>query len=288
QPLVNTEVIAMAELVGEYSSASFHLRTLDGELLRDIPLLQGEEVDLPSSVFSGRFSVPSEGFRLYVSGENEAGEQFTRVFPRAIKAQLVGVNLALSEGLSVKVGESTSFNVVVQNFGPSAVYRIDVVDEFSYISGVSDNVISLESDESKEVTISVTVPEGAPEGLNTIIISATNTANPEVNNTARLAMNVFDITDTDGDGIIDEEDSCPNSNLDTTVVIESCDSGAANILAEAGCTLSDLVDAASGSKNHGSFVSAVTKIASDAKSLELISGRDYGKIISCAAKSGIE
>ena len=49
------------------------------------------------------------------------------------------------------------------------------------------------------------------------------------------------IEDTDGDGIPDDEDDCPFSDLSETVVIDGCDSGVQNVLFDDGCTISDLI-----------------------------------------------
>ena len=52
--------------------------------------------------------------------------------------------------------------------------------------------------------------------------------------------------------------------------------------------VNDLIGAAAnGAKNHGAYVSAVTKLADGWKKAGLISGKDQGKITSCAARSDI-
>ena len=43
--------------------------------------------------------------------------------------------------------------------------------------------------------------------------------------------------DLDGDGVADETDACPNSDLSPAVTIESCDSEVPNILLQSGCTI---------------------------------------------------
>ncbi|MEM7264172.1 MAG: hypothetical protein AAF488_19460, partial [Planctomycetota bacterium] len=48
--------------------------------------------------------------------------------------------------------------------------------------------------------------------------------------------------DSDGDGIPDDEDACPNSDLSPTVVIGDCDSGVTNHLLPNGCTIKDRID----------------------------------------------
>jgi hypothetical protein len=94
--------------------------------------------------------------------------------------------------------------------------------------------------------------------------------------------------DDDNDGVPDEVDACPCSNLSPTVVIDGCDSGVTNVLNENGCTISDLLsEIGSSAKNHGQYVSKVSALLNVLKDAGIISGKDKGKIQSCAAKSSI-
>ena len=94
--------------------------------------------------------------------------------------------------------------------------------------------------------------------------------------------------DTDEDGIPDEEDGCPESDLNETIVIDGCDSGVENTLFGDGCTMSDLIDELPGNaENHGQFVSSVSHLTTDWKKEGLISGKEKGAIMKCAAKATI-
>lgn len=94
--------------------------------------------------------------------------------------------------------------------------------------------------------------------------------------------------DSDGDGVPDAEDGCPDSDLSPTVAIGGCDSGVSNTLSPSGCTISDLatectVDAA----NHGEFVSCVAHLTNDLRNAGIITGRQKGAIQRCAAQADI-
>jgi hypothetical protein len=94
--------------------------------------------------------------------------------------------------------------------------------------------------------------------------------------------------DSDGDGIIDDLDACPHSDLSATVVIGGCDSGVPNTLFANGCTISDLIaHCAVGAANHGQFVSCVADLTNSLKSSGAITNKQKGALQSCAAKSGI-
>ena len=94
--------------------------------------------------------------------------------------------------------------------------------------------------------------------------------------------------DSDGDGVGDNGDAFPDSDLSATVAIGACDSGAPNEFFEEGATMNDLLGAAAdGVKNHGAYVRAVSQLSNEWKKSGLISGREKGKITSCAARSDV-
>ena len=92
--------------------------------------------------------------------------------------------------------------------------------------------------------------------------------------------------DSDGDGVNDDVDLFVNSNTDPTVAIDGCNSGVTNVQVGGGANMNDLIGAIT-AKNHGAYVSKVSKLADQWKKAGLISGRDKGKITSCAARSDL-
>ncbi len=94
--------------------------------------------------------------------------------------------------------------------------------------------------------------------------------------------------DTDGDGVPDDMDECPNSDLSPTVVIDGCDSGVPNHLFEDGCTISDLVtECADGARNHGAFRRCVSKLGNALKKDGVITPPEKDQILSCASRADI-
>ena len=105
--------------------------------------------------------------------------------------------------------------------------------------------------------------------------------------TPRTAFAVDNLRlDTDGDGVPDINDNCPNSIVSPTIVIDGCDSGVPNTIFPSGCTISDLIAAcAQGKSNHGGFVSCVSHLTNDLKEAGTITGQQKGAIQSCAARA---
>jgi hypothetical protein len=78
------------------------------------------------------------------------------------------------------------------------------------------------------------------------------------------AVHVYGVlADSDGDGVPDVDDLCPDSILTPTVVFGDLDTGVENRVNADGCSLADLfaaLEPASGWKNHGQVVSSSVKL----------------------------
>lgn len=96
------------------------------------------------------------------------------------------------------------------------------------------------------------------------------------------------LPDSDGDGVPDEEDDCPDSDLGASIVIAECDTGVENLLLDAGCAMADVIaQCADAAVNNAVFVCCVAHLANDWKQDGLIGGQDKGQIQSCAAQADI-
>jgi hypothetical protein len=94
------------------------------------------------------------------------------------------------------------------------------------------------------------------------------------------------LCDSDGDGVCDSDDVCPNSTLDTTLTIDDCETHVANESFDDGCTMADrIVECAGEAGNHGQFVSCVAHLTNDWRADGLISPTDRSRIQACAARS---
>jgi len=92
--------------------------------------------------------------------------------------------------------------------------------------------------------------------------------------------------DTDGDGVPDPDDACPNSDLAETVVIDDCDSGVANHLFDDGCTMADRIgECAEGARNHKAFERCVKHLTKEWVREDLISKQERRAIRRCADRA---
>jgi hypothetical protein len=92
--------------------------------------------------------------------------------------------------------------------------------------------------------------------------------------------------DNDGDGVNNDNDAYPDSNMSATVSVGVCSTAVANQVLPNGATFNDLLaTAAAGATSHGQLVNAVSHLSNGWKDAGLISGRDHGAIVSCVARS---
>jgi len=99
---------------------------------------------------------------------------------------------------------------------------------------------------------------------------------------------VINLSDLDGDGIANDIDSCPSSNLSETIIVDGCDTGVTNYMVSDGCTISDqITECAVDARNHGGFVSCIAHLTNELKIENIISGIEKGAIQRCAAQTPI-
>jgi len=86
--------------------------------------------------------------------------------------------------------------------------------------------------------------------------------------------------DSDGDGIPDASDACPDSDLRPTIIIgEDADTGVVNELLNDGCTMSDLIVQALEDSGDVAASADVVGLLLGMRELQLISGSELGALL---------
>jgi len=97
--------------------------------------------------------------------------------------------------------------------------------------------------------------------------------------------------DADGDGIPDNDDWCPNSDLSPTIKIDNCDTGVNNYFFDYGsygCTMNDqIARCAYIAKKHIQFVKCVSGFTTDWLKQGLITKKQKRLIDTCAQGAAI-
>jgi streptogramin lyase len=88
--------------------------------------------------------------------------------------------------------------------------------------------------------------------------------------------------DNDGDGVLDDEDECPESVLGDELRVNLCLTGIANPVSELGCSVADYLDDCS--KRRGHFnMQCVARLSHDLVAAELLDRVEGGALISAAS-----
>jgi hypothetical protein len=86
--------------------------------------------------------------------------------------------------------------------------------------------------------------------------------------------------DSDGDGINDNVDACPASDISRSVVVGATDTGVTNSVDSVGCSVTDKVLACEAdARNRGDYVSCVSHLAKQLRTEGVISNPDHGALL---------
>ena len=112
----------------------------------------------------------------------------------------------------------------------------------------------------------------------------THSVRPPQDLTLPLLRDIGWFADKDLDGLADERDACPTSNLAATIVVGGINTGVANAMFTNGCTINDTVaQISAGAKNHGGFVSGVAHLLDSLVAQGAITDAEKDRIQSAAA-----
>lgn len=112
-----------------------------------------------------------------------------------------------------------------------------------------------------------------------------NTRKRKVYRLAHQVLGFPPVTDSDGDGIPDDEDAYPNSDTAPTLIIGGVDLGVPNAALGGGATMADVLEATRmGAANAGQAQSRIASLLTTWKNAGLISGRQQGTITSAVAR----
>jgi hypothetical protein len=107
-----------------------------------------------------------------------------------------------------------------------------------------------------------------------------NTANPDQADFDDDGLGDICDDDDDNDGILDDDDAFPMSDTGPTVSIDGCESGIPNMILSNGASFNDLIaECAVNARNHGQFVNCVSTLTNEWRKDGLITGQQESQII---------
>jgi len=187
QPLANSEVIGQAVLFGPVVTTQFDLVKENGNVIKTVDLNR----NFPRAVqeyFLGKFSLPTQPFRLVVSGTDDTGAPFRRQNPVVYRGRTVKVE-PLSTETELVPGKSVTFEFKVTNFGSPATYSITAVDSLGVIVNVTPTSLPLNLDESAIVLVEILVSkETQADTQEDITVTATKVGEDTQFNSATISL----------------------------------------------------------------------------------------------------
>jgi hypothetical protein len=158
-------------------SAKFRAVNEKGETLQFVDLDQAR-LDPEADDFVGPFPLPVGPFRLVVSGLDNKGQHYQRVFPSTVRAQSVEVGLdpATASG-TLAIGTATTFRGTIRNLGGPASFRVQAVATPGAVATTVPDVVAVATGEVEDFVVTVTVPAAIPEGTEILLVATATSLN---------------------------------------------------------------------------------------------------------------
>lgn len=190
QPVAGQPAMLRVELSGKTRNVKFHLISPEAKRLQQVAMkahLEGGD----ESEFLGELSLPTTPFRLAVTGEDENGQPFERVFASLFHGESVEVS-PLDVGLEdLPAGKTVPLRFKIRNAGAARKFRILAVDTKNFLTSHEPQILSLGAGESREIPVELNIPANAPGyARDTVIITATSTSGPPTTNSAVVEFDV--------------------------------------------------------------------------------------------------
>jgi hypothetical protein len=182
QPVLGDEYLAVADLFGAVSNVAFEFRGLDGASLGPVGLTLGGLANSPAVMYSGGIpSLPGGPFRMYVTGTDETGNGFLRAFPPVFRNQSVKIETP-STIRGILPGSIITIGFDVTNLGSPDSFDINAVDDFGLITAISDSSITLNSDATALVEVTLSVPSDFSALRGLLSFAVQSTSDPAIRN----------------------------------------------------------------------------------------------------------
>lgn len=191
QPVAGEPAMLRVELSGKTRKVSFHLISPEAAILQPVAM-KIDSAGSDEGEYLGELRLPATAFRLAVTGEDENGQPFERVFSPLFHAERVEVTPLDLDLEDIPAGKTVPIRFRIRNAGAAREFRILVVDTKSFLAGHEPQVLALSGGESREVPVELTVPAGTPAYTrDTVIVTATSTSAPATTNSVVVE---FDVT----------------------------------------------------------------------------------------------
>lgn len=208
-PLSGSLATAVARLWRGPAEAMFRLIDENGNVLRRVSLRKGNPGTAPDD-FLGTFELPPVPFRVLMNAVDESGAPIQRQHPTTYRAQPVAVFLSLGGSDVIEPGTRRRFTIAVTNVGTErATYSVGVETSIGEVLDLSPSTVAVDPGTSATPSFWLAIPPNArrPGGV-MLRVTATNTGDASLRNTASVDLELSRPDDADNDFVSDEKDNC--------------------------------------------------------------------------------
>ena len=187
-PIALSNASVVADVSGEFSSASFVLRDLEGNDIVNIAAETGNE-EIPAQTFLGETQIPQQEFLAYAIGETASGEPFSRILPGKFTPTTVEIRrLGLLD--FYPVGSTANIEFSVFNRGDEdREFEFTVTDAVNSVTTPSSGLISIASGESEVISLAIAISENATPFIDIpVSLSVVSTDGDRLSNAASLSL----------------------------------------------------------------------------------------------------
>ena len=243
-------------------------------------------------LFAGTVNIINSTF----SGNNGQGISAGGVPVTMINCTVTGNTVGISGGASLSVGNSiVAGNGTDMTTPPGAVTALGPnlcgdasCGNFSILNGNADLLPLANNGGSTQTHDLGPASEARDAGLDSIAPSTDQAGNPRPLGAASDLGAYESLADSDGDGVSDDDDDCPDSDTNPTVVINFCDTGVTNYVDADGCTLADtLAQCAEGNPYCWEYESCISQLTADLVSQLLLTSAERDAVRDCARDWGL-
>jgi len=190
QPISGEPATVELNISGPLATAAFELVAQNGEMIKPLGMRvvssEGDERE-----YVGTFDLPTEPFRIAVTGRESGGKRYQRYFHTLFHAETVEV-LPQHPTDDLKPGETATVNYTVRNVGAPATFRIIAVDSRHFVTRVDPQTPTLARGASGKISVDLTVPADTQIGAGLdLTVTATSTSDAAATNGTSEHLSVF-------------------------------------------------------------------------------------------------
>jgi hypothetical protein len=163
-PVAGRPAMLRVSLTSTLKRPVFQLASIDAQILEAITLEPESDDE-----FIGPVTLPDRPFRLMVSGADDAGAPFQRMFPTLFTGETIEV-VPSTRVATVTAGDSATISFMVRNVGPTAHLRFTATGAGAKLLPVEPATTQLGSDSEIVITVRVAVPPDAAAGSDASVL----------------------------------------------------------------------------------------------------------------------